>query len=163
MKPILQRYASYHLWANKELVSVLAKLTPEQATLNLGGSFENMRALVWHAWDAESTWYQRLQLEEKVITPSEQFTGSFAEGCAAWLRQSALLADWVAAATPARIDHIVAFTRQKNQHFKMPVADIIMHACNHATFHRGQMVFMLRQLGITRIPSTDFSTFSLKK
>ncbi|SHK88399.1 Uncharacterized damage-inducible protein DinB (forms a four-helix bundle) [Chitinophaga jiangningensis] len=163
MKPILQRYTAYHLWANKEIGKLLVKLTPEQVTTNLGGSFEHMRALVWHVWDSESIWYQRLQLEEKPIRPSEGFSGSFAEGCAAWLRQSALLAEWVASATPARIDHIVAFTRQKNEHYKMAVADIIMHVCNHSTFHRGQLVFMLRQLGITKIPSTDFSSFSRKK
>ena len=36
----------------------------------------------------------------------------------------------------------------------MPAWQIVMHVVNHGTLHRGQIVGMLRQLGV-KPPSTD--------
>jgi uncharacterized damage-inducible protein DinB len=40
---------------------------------------------------------------------------------------------------------------------------MMLHVFNHGTYHRGQLVNMLRQLGIEKIPPTDFSVWSKKK
>jgi len=34
--------------------------------------------------------------------------------------------------------------------------DIIMTVINHGNYHRGQIVTLLRQLGVTTIPKTDY-------
>jgi uncharacterized damage-inducible protein DinB len=34
-----------------------------------------------------------------------------------------------------------------------------MHVFNHGTYHRGQLVTMLRQVGVTEIPQTDYIAF----
>jgi uncharacterized damage-inducible protein DinB len=39
------------------------------------------------------------------------------------------------------------------------VRDILMHAVNHSTYHRGQVARLLRQLGAAA-PETDFVVFS---
>ena len=39
----------------------------------------------------------------------------------------------------------------------------ILHAINHNTYHRGQIVTMLRQLGVEKIPATDFIVWSRRK
>jgi len=41
----------------------------------------------------------------------------------------------------------------------MPVYQMLQHVFNHATYHRGQLVTMLRQLGQDKIPDTDFYTY----
>lgn len=46
---------------------------------------------------------------------------------------------------------------------KLPVNVILMHVFNHATYHRGQLVTMLRQLGVKKIPQTDFMVYMSKK
>ena len=40
---------------------------------------------------------------------------------------------------------------------------MLLHLFNHQTFHRGQLVTMLRQNGIEKIPATDFIVFSRTK
>jgi uncharacterized damage-inducible protein DinB len=37
--------------------------------------------------------------------------------------------------------------------------EIIMHCMNHSTFHRGQIVTMLRTAGVTNLFSTDLITY----
>ncbi|HVI46561.1 MAG TPA: DinB family protein [Chitinophaga sp.] len=163
MKEILVQYASYNYWANQQITAVLQKLEEEEADKDLGGSFSTLRKLILHVWLTDSTWFQRLQLAEKPVDVTAGFNGSFADACKAWLKQSLQLQEWVKQATPARLAHTVAFTRAKSEHHKMEAQHIVMHVCNHSSFHRGQLVHMLRQLGVNKIPGTDYSSFIIKK
>jgi uncharacterized damage-inducible protein DinB len=47
--------------------------------------------------------------------------------------------------------------------FKQPTWQMLLHVFNHGTYHRGQLVNMLRQLGVSRIPATDFALWSRGK
>ena len=40
----------------------------------------------------------------------------------------------------------------------MPLVALLLHVVNHATLHRGQVMGMIRQLGIAP-PATDFLFF----
>ena len=88
-----------------------------------------------------------------------QFTGSFNEMVDTLAKQSQQFKDWVDNATETQLVHVFAFIRNKEQ-IKMPVYQMLQHVFNHATYHRGQLVTMLNQLGADKIPATDFSAFS---
>ena len=45
-----------------------------------------------------------------------------------------------------------------NTHWEM-----IMHCMNHSTYHRGQIVTILREGGVTTIPSTDLIAYLREK
>jgi len=36
---------------------------------------------------------------------------------------------------------------------------MIMHCMNHSTYHRGQIITLLRELGATEIPGTDMIAY----
>ncbi|MEC5142268.1 DinB family protein [Chitinophaga sp. 212800010-3] len=163
MKNLLLHYAAYNHWANQQLVKVLLKLKEEQLDRDLGGGLSTLRAGVYYLWSAEYCWYERLQLTEKAADPSEGFEGTLADACAEWLKQSLLLEKWVEKATLVKLDHTIAFTQKKSEHYKMPVQDVIMEMCNNSTFYRGQLVYMLEQLGVSRIPVISFGRFKPKK
>ncbi|MCW3463308.1 DinB family protein [Chitinophaga nivalis] len=163
MKEILSHYAAYNYWANQQLAGALLKLNEEQLDRELGGSFATLRQTVHHLWCTEQVWYQRLQLQEKTTDPLAGFTGTFATACQHWLEQSLLLQQWVQQATQVRLNHTIAFMRKKNEPHKMDVFQVVMHVNNHGTYHRGQLVHMLRQLGVTKIPNTDYHRFKPKK
>jgi len=113
-------------------------------------------------WLAEEVWWQRLKLTEKIILESDKFTGDFTALTNALAKQSQQWKVWVDNATENQVSHVFAFIRNKEQ-IKMPVYQMLQHVFNHATYHRGQLVTMLNQLGADKIPSTDFSTYcSLK-
>ncbi|PSL50140.1 putative damage-inducible protein DinB [Chitinophaga niastensis] len=163
MKEILVHYSSYNYWANQQLLKVLLKLTDEQQDRELGGSLSSLRKTVYHLWREESLWHQRLQLVEKATDPTNDFSGSFATACEHWVRQSLQLQEWVQKATPVKLNHTIAYTQKKSEHHKIAVHQVIMHACNHAAFYRGQLVYMLQQLGVSKIPDTDYNRFKPKK
>lgn len=162
MKELLQQYADYNIWATKLLVDTINKLTEEEKTKELASSFPSLYKTLQHMWLAEEVWWQRLKLVETIVLQSESFTGSFDELAAAQTKQSTQFYEWISGATENQLMHVFAYVRKKEQ-FKMPVYQMLQHVFNHATYHRGQLVTMMRQLGVDKIPSTDFSTFCMRK
>ena len=162
MKEILVQYAEYNAWANKKIIEVLLKLE-EAVDKEIISSFPSVRATVYHTWSAEFIWMQRLQLTENPVWMAADFKGTFEEACKEWL----LVSDTLVQFTSRQYDdkafaHILQFyDRAKASHI-MPVYQVLHHVFNHSTYHRGQLVTMLRQLGLKEIPGTDFVVFVRK-
>jgi uncharacterized damage-inducible protein DinB len=53
----------------------------------------------------------------------------------------------------------VIFKRAGGEEIHMEFWQTFSHTINHSTFHRGQLVTMLRQAGFTKFASTDLSTY----
>jgi uncharacterized damage-inducible protein DinB len=163
MKKLLVPYSAYHLWATQQLLNKIKELPDEIIHQKVKSSFESLFATVQHLWDAENIWWQRLKLVEQVRRPSENFTGSFAEMAANLWQQSKQWNDWVVAAQDHMLDHEFIYYNTKKEKFKQPVYQVLLHVFNHGTYHRGQLVTIMRQLQIGNIPNTDFIAWSRKK
>jgi uncharacterized damage-inducible protein DinB len=161
MKQLLLSYATYNKWANAQLIILLEKLNPEQIVQTVHGSFTTIQESIYHLWMAESIWNQRLAMADKTIVPYENYTGTFTEALQAWQLESVNTIAFIKKQhSDDAFAHQVSYTRQKNEHFKSTVADILLHMHNHATFHRGQLIAQLREVGISKLPSTDFIAYA---
>ena len=163
MKQILQQYAAYNIWANQRIFGCILALSEEQADLEITSSFSSFKKTVLHMWDAESIWWQRLKLSERINRPGEDFKGTMDELARSLGRQSTEWLDWVSNASEPQLEHVFAYQNNRKEQFKQPVYEMLMHLFNHGTYHRGQLVTMLRQLGVEKIPETDFIVFCRKK
>jgi uncharacterized damage-inducible protein DinB len=163
MKELLQQYSSYNVWATQKIFVSLKPSTDEQLHTETESSFSSIFKTVLHLWDAESIWWQRLKLQEHVDVPSNSFSGDFEELQKKALAQSALWDEWVANATEPQLQHVFAYQNSKKEQFKQPVWQMLLHLFNHGTYHRGQLVTMMRRLGIDKLPQTDFIVFSRMK
>ena len=79
------------------------------------------------------------------------------------LQQSKLWEEWVSSASDLSLEHVFQYYNNKKEHFKMPVYQMIHHVFNHGTYHRGQLVNILRQLGVQKVPATDFVIWMRQK
>jgi uncharacterized damage-inducible protein DinB len=163
MKELLQQYARYNIWANKQLIDVLQKLDNEQLDAEIPSSFPSIRKTIYHLWSAEDIWLQRLLLAEQPVWAESVFEGNFDEAVGKWQDASAgLLAFVEKQYNDESFRHILQYYNLKKISFKVPVSTVLMQVFNHATYHRGQLVTMLRQAGVKKIPGTDFHIFSTK-
>ncbi len=163
MKELLQQYAAYNLWANKLVFECIGRLPAEQVDQEIISSFPSVYKTVQHMWLAEEAWWKRLKLVEQIELESEKFTGTMEEMMKKSERQSTDWSDWVNNATEVQLRHVFAYQNTKREQFKQPVNEVLMHVFNHGTYHRGQLVTMFRQLGVEKIPGTDFILFSRNK
>jgi uncharacterized damage-inducible protein DinB len=158
MKELLQQYAAYNIWATKMITDRISKLSDEEINRQIVSSFPTIYKTLQHMWLAEEIWWKRLKLMENIVLGSENFSGSYTEMVEILAKQSLLYKEWIDGATETQLVHVFAYIRNKEQH-KMPVYQMLHHVFNHASYHRGQLVTMLNQLGADKIPATDFSAF----
>ncbi len=163
MKEVFVQYAAYNLWANRLLLTLIETLPEEQQTAEIVSSFPSLAKTALHLLDAESIWWQRIKLQELVLRPSDGFIGDFMAVSKALQQQDKQWLDWVIVCNDHGFLHEFIYFDSKKQRFKQPVHQVLLHLFNHSTYHRGQMVTMLRQLKIDKIPSTDFIAWSRKK
>lgn len=163
MKETLSQLAHYNIWANKRIIDILLGLDEELLDKELVSSFPSVRSTVYHIWSAEFIWLQRLQLTENPVWIAPDFKGTFAEACEDWQKISAVLASFVDAQYDDKaLQHVLQYYDRQKKSNKKPVYVVLIHIFNHASYHRGQLVTMLRQLGINKIPGTDFIGFEKK-
>jgi uncharacterized damage-inducible protein DinB len=160
MKTLLVQFATYNLWANELLAACILDLPPQVQTKHVTSSFPGLHATLLHLWDAESIWWQRMKLQEPVIWPSAAFSGNTAAVIEGLLAQSRQWQEWVQSARSHMLEHEFIYRNTKRETFKQPVTQVLLQLFNHGSYHRGQLVTMLRQLGTTIIPQTDFIAWS---
>lgn len=163
MKILLSQFAAYNLWANELLVGCIKKLPDALQKQTVNSSFPSLCATLQHMLVAESVWFQRIKLLEPVVPPQIDINNDCHEVAAALLQQSKQWHAWIEQAPLHMFDHEFIYHNTKNEKFKQPVFQVLLHVFNHNTFHRGQLVTMLRQLGVQPIPATDFIEWSRKK
>ncbi len=163
MKEILLQLAAYNAWANQLLLETIYALPEDKQHQQLPGSFPSLYHCVLHMYDAESIWWQRLKLQEHVRIPSHSFNGDMKELGQLTLLQNRQWKDWISMAGEHMLQHEFKYQNSKRESFKQPIYQMLFHLFNHGTYHRGQLVNMLRQLGVTKIPQTDFIVFSRRK
>jgi uncharacterized damage-inducible protein DinB len=156
MKEVFISYASYNVWANGLLLPLMAALPSEKQHQQIESSFSSLFRTVLHMLDAESVWWQRLKLQENIVWPSDSFAGGMNELAALLQKQDKQWQEWIMQASEPMLQHQFIYQNSKKESFKQPVWQMLQHLFNHNTYHRGQWVTMLRQVGAEKIPGTDY-------
>lgn len=156
MKELLKQYAAFNVWATQKIAEVILSLPEEKQRQEVPSSFSSLHTTLLHMWDAESIWWQRLKLQERIIVPNQVFTGTTKELVDSLHQQSKQWEDWISNASDLSIDHVFQYQTFSKEQYKQPTWQMLLHVFNHGTYHRGQLVNMLRQLGVEKIPATDF-------
>ncbi len=159
MKELLLQSAQYNLWANRSIIDTLLALPGNTAHKELNSSFPSIKDTALHSWSAEYIWLQRLQEVAEPLWIQGMYVGLFKEICNNWIKTSAQLVDYVKQIDKNSLSDICTYKDRKGNAYTTPVWQILHHVFNHATYHRGQLVTMLREVGATQIPGTDFIAF----
>jgi uncharacterized damage-inducible protein DinB len=160
MKELLKDYTKYNIWANERICRILESLPDDILDKELKSSFNTIRKTVYHIWDAEAIWNKRLNGKSLKGWPSETFKGSFVEFKNDFLGGSGKLFMYVINKEPKQLEQNLTYKNIKGEAFVNKIEHIIQHVINHSTFHRGQIIAMLRIAGVTEVFPTDFITFA---
>ncbi|HVZ26375.1 MAG TPA: DinB family protein [Sediminibacterium sp.] len=160
MKPLLVSYARYEYWANEKLLQVVLSLSEEQQHREIPSSFPSVYKTCLHTWDASSIWWQRIQGHTQVVIPSLSFHPSMHDVANGLLEQNRHWINWIEEQPELSLEKILAYKNLKGESFAQPVKDILLHLSAHGGYHRGQLVTLLRQLGVEKIPPTDYIVYA---
>lgn len=156
MLQLLKDYAAYNAWANQVLTDAILEMDEHTHQQIVKSSFPNLYATVLHMWDAESIWWQRMEGHAQLLIPSKEFNPTMKEAVNGLLNQSREWSNWVNRVTEDQLLKEFSYKNLKGEAFHSGVWQVVHHLLNHGTYHRGQLVTMMRELGAVVIPATDF-------
>ena len=159
MKQLLASFTQYEFWANEQLLNIILSLSVEQQQQLIISSFPSIYKTCLHIWDASSIWWQRLQKTEQIMVPSISSHPSLKDIVQGILQQNQEWINWIDTAEVSDLENALSYKSLKGDAYAQPVHEIILHLNNHGTYHRGQLVTMLRQVGVANIPQTDYILF----
>ena len=143
-------------WANDKICESVAQLDDAAFASEAGGSFGSVRGTLLHMYGADWVWLERFhgRSPRSMPEPSEPVT-TLAQVRAKWEPIQDQLREFAARATLADLGRSLSYTSFAGEPFQRILSDALVHLVNHGTYHRGQVVTLLRQLGRSA-PSTDY-------
>ena len=150
----------YHYWARDRMLDAVEVLTPEQYQRDLGNSFRSVRDTVVHTYFAEWAWYSRWTgYSPAKPLDAEQFP-DVAAIRAVWKSQEEKIRLFVATLGAANeLNRVFAYQLLNGDQAASMFWHMLQHVVNHATYHRGQITTMLRQLGAPAPEPQDLIRF----
>jgi uncharacterized damage-inducible protein DinB len=158
---IVRDYTSYNAWANKMLVEWLKTKPSALMTQMVPSSFPSLKETLVHIWDTQRFWLSVIQQ-----TPPEPsfrlvgFDGTLEDVFEGIIAHSE---DFIAYINTLSEQQLVETVHLKTPWFEANRSrfEYIHHTMNHSTYHRGQLVTIGRNAGLTDAPMTDFNYYLL--
>ena len=151
--------AQFNVWANTLISDAVLKLPETSFSATTGGSFPSIRETCIHLRNAQHTWLNRLHGRSPAAFPSEP-PGSSALTIMHGLTDSSVqLATYAETLDINGLRETCTYLTFEGIPYANSRCEILLHVLNHSTYHRGQIIHMMRQLGFPRVPSTDLIRF----
>lgn len=157
---------AYSQWANRALLGATRALTADEFSRDLRTSHGSVRGTLVHIIGGEWKWLELWKGQtSKQINDAfldHWYSERFRDATALESEYHVLSNDqseFVQALTDTALGARLSFENSRgSQHLSM--AQSIQHVVNHSSYHRGQVVTLLRQLG-RPVVATDFHAFLL--
>ena len=143
----------YSAWASRKLVDAVRAIPDADFEKPVGISHNSLRGTLAHILWADWLWFTR------VVEPIEKPGETRAVLEMVWPELQTKWINWAERASDAEMNRVVEYVSiLDGQTARTPAWQIVLHVVNHATLHRGQVMGMLRQMGIAP-PHTDLMNF----
>jgi uncharacterized damage-inducible protein DinB len=149
----IRQLFDYNAWANQRSLDAAAALRVEDFTRPLGSSFSSVRDTLAHIWGAEWLWLERFKGVSPASLPDVGQCNDLASLQSRWQEDQHCLQKFVSALTQDDLNCVHEYRTLNFGGYKNPLWQSMQHMVNHGTYHRGQIVTMLRQLNAKPLSS----------
>lgn len=157
IEEIHELYA-YNRWANERVHQAAAGLTQEELRRSLVSSFSSVQATLVHMLAAEWIWLGRWKGVSAGGMPSGWAEMDLPALRAAWAGVADEQRSFVEGLQEGDLDRVVEYRTVAGASHAQPLGALLRHVVNHASYHRGQVATLLRQVGATP-PATDLALY----
>src|SRR4051794_24831668 len=159
----LKTLLDFHYWARDRVLEAAGALSADEYTRDLGGSFKSVRDTLVHLYSAEWAWYQRWQgISPTAMLPFDDYPDVDTLR-RAWTDHQRKMRLHVDSLNEQGIAQVISYRLLSGQPGTSPFWQMVQHLVNHASYHRGQVTTLLRQLGAKPPKSVDMITYYREK
>ncbi len=154
----VQTLYAFNRWATARIIDMVRPLAPAEFTADLRTSHDSIHGTLVHTMWAEWIWLERWRGSSptRVFAPAEYPDLAAIE--TAWRGIAGEQEAFLGGLTEARLAERLTYANVQGERWTYALGHMMQHVVNHSTYHRGQVVTLLRQLGRTPGP-TDFLEF----
>jgi len=160
-KEEIQLLYEYDKWADSRLFEVIAVLTGDQYKKNLNSSFGGIQGTFVHILSANKVWLDRWTGRKPEPLSVENFP-EIEIFKKQWDMYQCGISNFLQSLTDERLNTPLQYSDFKGNIYNESLFQLMLHKVNHSSYHRGQLVMMLRQLGM-EVVSTDMITYIRQK
>jgi uncharacterized damage-inducible protein DinB len=151
----LRDFCDYNTWANGKTLDSLEPVSAEAFVAPMAGSFASIRDTVVHIIGAEWIWWQRCigERPKGLLDPAE-----LPDVAACRARWKEIDNGYSMLVNGADLDEDITYINRHGNQYTYSIGKILLHNVNHSSYHRGQIVTLLRQIG-AKPAVTDYLVF----
>lgn len=149
---------AYNAWANNRIFDALAAMPEEEYRRDMTASHGSIHNTLVHMVGAEKIWLERWKgvQTEPFLKPGD--VASLADLRQLWEKIGHATAQWLGGMNDRKLQETFTMKTLKGESFTHQYWQAFQHLINHSTFHRGQVITLMRQLGMVP-PATDLIVF----
>jgi uncharacterized damage-inducible protein DinB len=152
----VRRLFDYTDYANGLALDAAEELTEEQQGHDFKCSHGSILGTLAHMAGGEWIWLERWKgaSHPRIWTADDFHSPGVAALRSRWRQVESERRELLERLTEEELLQDLSYTNLKGEPFTLPLIDQMQHVVNHSTLHRGQVVGMIRQLGL-RPPAVD--------
>jgi uncharacterized damage-inducible protein DinB len=147
------RLFAYDAWANRRLLRAASDLSARDFTRDLGASFGSVRGTFLHIMWGEKRYLHFWRTRARIDDAKVDDYPDVASLLSAWAAIETERCEFADSLSDEALD-----SRLTLRGHEYALRHLVQHVANHSTYHRGQVVLLLRQLGQVP-PATDYALF----
>lgn len=148
---------AYNSWANNRIFEAIEQLPNEQYMNDMKSSHGGIHGTFVHTIGAEKVWLERFNANPQPFLKATEIPDA-AELKKIWEKVGYDTAKWLGMMSDKKLNEIFEMKTLKGDVFKHIFWQAFQHVVNHSSYHRGQIITMLRQIGAKPV-STDLILF----
>jgi uncharacterized damage-inducible protein DinB len=159
LKKLMTNYADYNLWANQQFVNWLSTKSDELLHKELPSSYSSIIKTLNHIWATEEYWFSIIA-ETSEFDKRDNVELVTEEVLKGLLNRSTYLAELIKSLSEEELTKKIKIESPWFQ-CELPKCDYLLQVINHGTYHRGQIVTIGRNIGITDAINTDYNFYNV--
>ena len=137
----------YMLWADRQMLKSVRSVRPEDLTRDAGVSFRSLLGTMAHILGGEKLWLSRfLGHPVSVVLGPDDFP-DLLSWITAWEENASGVEAFLAGLTDEQLTVPLTWTNQEGVTHTRSLWQPVLQLVNHSTYHRGQVISLLRQMG----------------
>ena len=160
LQKFMANNANYHYWVTEKFVEWLSKKPDELLHKEVPSSFNSIIRTVNHIWETDEYWYSIIAEIDQFDSREQNTKLDTQEVLAGVAKRAKKISELINSYTEADLSKLVKIVSPWFA-CELPKYEYLQQLINHATYHRGQIVTMGRNIGITDALNTDYNYFNV--
>jgi uncharacterized damage-inducible protein DinB len=149
---------AYNAWATNKIFEAVEPLPGEETVRDMKSSHKSIHGTLTHLVGAEKMWLSRMlgTPDKAMIKPTDVPT--IADVKTTWEQTGFATAKFLGTMTDKKLQETFTMSTSTGEKFTHSFAQALQHVVDHSTYHRGQVITLMRQMGHTP-PNTGMIRF----